>query len=280
MTREGRATPFNLQDADGYKKLFASLFKTAGKIENLKAGKFAKENINDGLDDAYILETLYERGEIAYDLSTGVWLPFSATGTRTVYGKNENYTLTGANGTTYQKKADEILIFRANPDSAPLKTIIDARADLLANFDGAIRQNLDAIKDLSVIYTDNPQMAQQLRRADKLRRAGASVAIVSRNAEDFSEIGKLSTGAEYKVDKLLKDRRKLYEETLHLVGVRTPIEKGERMITDEVETQNAETDAYIGIMERSFNNAAELYGVPFRMSINAVPVDVVGEENG
>ena len=80
------------------------------------------------------------------------------------------------------------------------------------------------------------------------------------------------------MDKLLKDRRKLYEETLHLVGVRTPIEKGERMITDEVNTQNAETDAYAGIMERTFNAAASLYGLPFRLRMDVAPVDVVGEE--
>ena len=278
MTRQGRANPLVLRDAESYKTLFASLFKTAGKIENLTAGTLAAENVADGLTDAYVLGVLYDRGGIAYDKQTGAWLPYTESGRQTVYGENERVVLNGANGASLPRKRDDVYIFESNPDGVPLRCIVDAKAELLAEFDAAIRQNLDAVKEMTIIYTDNPAMTAQLKNADNKRRAGASVAVVSRTAEDFGELGKLSTGAEYKIDKLLKDRRKLYEETLHLVGVRTPIEKGERMIADEVETQNAETDAYLGIMERTFNTCAELYGVPFRLTINAAPVDVVGEE--
>lgn len=278
MTRSGRQNPLTLKDAESYKTLFASLFKTAGIITGIEAGTLAKDNIADGLNDAYILGVLYERGQIAYDASTGVWLPYTGAGARTVYGQNESITLFGANGTNYTRKRGQVYLFKANPDAEPLKCIIDRKSELLAEFDAAIAQNLDAIKEMTILYTDNPDLTGQLRNADRKRRNGASVAVVNRNMEDFGEVNKLSTGAEYKVDKLLKDRRKLYEETLHLVGVRTPIEKGERMITNEVQTQNAETDAYIGIMERTFNAQADLYGLPFKMIINPVPVDVVGEE--
>ncbi|MBQ8428301.1 MAG: hypothetical protein IJX18_03510 [Clostridia bacterium] len=244
----------------------------------MNAGTFATDNIADGLTDAYVLGTLYEYGGVAYDPATGAWLRYTGAGRQTVYGRNEAVTMFGANGANVTRKRGEVFIFNANPDGVPLKKIIDAKAETLAEFDAAIRQNLDAIKDMTVIYADNPDMVAQLRNADNKRRAGASVAVLSRSVEDFGEVGKLSTGCEYKIDRLLKDRRKLYEEALHLVGVRTPIEKGERMITNEVETQNAETDAYIGIMERTFNASAALYGLPFRLKMNVVPVDVVGEE--
>lgn len=279
MTREGRKNPLVLRDAGSYKTLFASLFKTAGRVENLSAGTMAEENIQDGLTDSYILGVLYEHGGIAYDEKTGAWLPYTGAGRTTVYGKNKLVTIFGANGTNItRQRGDGLYLFEANPDGVPLKNIVDRKAELLAEFDSAIRQNLDAVKEMTILYTDNPTMEGQLKNADKKRRAGASVAVLSRAVSDFGEIGKLSTGAEYKVGQLLTDRRRLYEETLHLVGVRTPLEKGERMITNEVETQNAETDAYIGIMERTFNSQAELYGLPFRLNINAVPVDVVGEE--
>lgn len=277
MTRSGRQTR-GTQDAESYKTLFASLFKTAGIIEGLEQGTLADDNIRDGLTDAYVLGVLYERGAVAYEPETGLWLPFSGAGHQTVYGGNEKITLFGANGYNVTKKRDKVYIFTANPSAYPLCTIINKRAELLADFDNAIKQNLDAVKEMTVIYSDSPVLSAQLKNADAKRRAGASVAVLTRGTEDFGEIGKLSTETEYKIDKLLKDRRKLYEETLHLVGVRTPLEKGERMISDEVATQNAETDAYIGIMERTFNTQAELYGLPFRLRTNPVPVDVVGEE--
>lgn len=278
MTREGRKATLVTKDAGSYKTLFASLFKTAGRVEGLALGAYADDNIRDGLTDAYILGILYEYGTIAYDAQTGAWLPYAESGRQTAYGKNDTVTLFGANGANVVRSRADVYTFDANPDRVPLRCIVSQRAETLANFDAAIRQNLDAVKDMTIIYTDNNTLAGQLKNADAKRRAGASVAVVSRSAEDFGEVGKLSTGAEYKVDKLLKDRRKLYEETLHLVGVRTPIEKGERMISDEVATQNAETDAYVGILERTFNASAELYGLPFRLVMDVTPVDVVGEE--
>lgn len=277
MTRSGRECTRE-QGANSYKTLFASLFKTAGIIEGLEQGEAVDENVKDGLTDAYILGELYERGSIAYDPKTGVWLPYTGAGRQTAYGHHDVVTLFGANGVQMRRERGDVFTFTANPDAVPLKPLVDKRAEMLADFDGAIAQNLDAVKEMTILYTDNPNITKQLQNADKKRRAGASIAVVSRSMNDFGEIGKLTTDAEYKIDKLLKDRRKLYEETLHLVGVRTPIEKGERMITGEVETQNAETDAYIGIMERTFNAQAELYGLPFRLRVNAVPVDVVGEE--
>lgn len=278
MTREGRRNPLELKDADGYRNLFASLFKTSARVDGLKSGNFADENVKEGLDSAYILGVLYNYGGICYDPETGAWAPYSGTGQQTLYGRRANVVLFGANGRNFVRNSADVYIFKANPAETPLCSIVARRAELLAEFDAAIRQNLDAVKDMTVIYTENEELAGKLKNADSKRRAGASVAVLSTTQKDFGEIGTLSTGAEYKVGELLRDRRKIYEETLHLVGVRTPIEKGERMITGEVDTQNAETDAYIGIMERTFNDAAELYGVPFRLVVNAVPVDVVGEE--
>ena len=52
---------------------------------------------------------------------------------------------------------------------------------------------------------------------------------------------------------------------MHLVGVQTPQEKGERMITGEIAMQGAETSAYIELMIKTFNQNAEEQGAPFRM---------------
>lgn len=279
MTREGRQqlSPYDL-DADSYKTLFASLFKTCGVIEGLESGEMFDENVRDGLTDGHILGILYNRGQIAYDKTTGMWLEFTEEGRESVYNRGKNVRLFGGGGYNIQRARDDVFVFKANPNACPLRPIVDAKCEMLADFDRAIAQNLDAIKDMSVVWADDVNLVNALKRADKLRRAGRSVAVVRRTTEDYGEMGLLTTKAEYKIDKLLKDRRKLYEELLHLVGVRTPVEKGERMTDDEVHSQNAETDAYIGVMERTFNHTAELYGAPFRLKINVAPVDVVGEE--
>lgn len=279
MTREGRQAlaPCGI-GADSYKTLFASLFKTSATIEGLENGAYFDDAVRDGLTDGYILGKLYNDGAVAYDKATGAWLSFTEEGRVTVYGRGYNVRLFGAGGYNVQRSRDDVFVFKANPNGVPLRPIVEAKCELLAQFDGAILQNLDAVKDMSVIYAEDKALVNELKRADKLRRAGRSVAVVHRPETSFGELGVLSTKAEYKITELLRDRRKLYEELLHLVGVRTPLEKGERMTDDEIKSQNAESDAYVGIMERTFNKDAELYGAPFRLRVNIAPVDVVGEE--
>lgn len=265
MTRQGRKTRENVvacTAAEGYKNLFAALFCNAATIDGIT-------DRTGGLTDDYILGVLYENGSIAYDKKTGVWLPFYGVGVPNSYGNCEKVRLYSnyGGGVNLTRARSDVYIFDANSEAFPISRFVAMRAARLSNFDGAIDQNLDAIKDMSLVVTDNKNLSQQLQNADKKRRNGASVAVINSAQTDgtFGELKTLSTGAEYKVDKLLRDRRAEFEEVLHVVGIRTPTEKAERMITDEVATQNEETDAYIGLMIDTFNRQAEEQNAPFRM---------------
>ena len=61
------------------------------------------------------------------------------------------------------------------------------------------------------------------------------------------------------------DRRGIYEDLLHIVGIQTPNEKYERLITPEVHAQSQEVDAYVGNMLITFNQMAEIQGAPQRL---------------
>lgn len=271
-TRQGRESRDFNTVAEGYKSLFASLFKSGLVVENLEQTTGYNEEpdpLKRPYSD-YIAGVLYSYGRIAYMPSTGIWAPCYSEGPLNLYLFAPRYTL--ATPTPMLVKRAQVVILRANPESEPLERLIRNRCDVLADFDNAIHQNLDAIKDMAYISTDSNEVALQVRRADKARRAGASVCVINRQAIELSNLELLSTGAEYKIDRLLEDRRKLFEETLHLVNVYTPIEKGERMITDEIYTQNSETNSYTGIVINTFNADAERQGVPFRLRVNNRPV--------
>jgi hypothetical protein len=262
--------------ANGYKNLFAALFCNAAKVEGIT-------DRTGHLTDDYILQVLYEYGAIAYDKSTGLWLPFYGQGTPNAYGVYEKirlYSAYGQSGAGAVRNIGDVYIFDANALAFPISHFIAQKARTLAHYDLAIRQNLDAVKAMSVILTDNKNMSAQLRAADKKRREGASVAVVNKSATDgsVSELSTLTTGAEYIGDKLREDRRAEYEETLHILGIATPYEKAERLISDEVETQNAETNAYIGLLIDTFNRQAEEQGAPFRLVKKAIPAPKIEEE--
>lgn len=282
-TRQGRYyrdcdTP--IKAAKGYENLFAALFCTAAKITGIV-------NRKDDLKDDYILDMLYSTGAVAFHKKTELWLPLYGVGTPTAYGTYDNYRLYSLyNGTTYNAKRDDLYIFDANAQAFPIQEFIRTRAATLAAFDAAIAQNLDGVKDMSVIVAHSKELTQQLRKLDSERRRGKSWGVINANLMDrenggLAKLETLSTGMEYKIDKLTADRRAYYEETLHLVGVKTPYEKGERMITNEIEMQTAETSAYIELMIKTFNQNAIEQGAPFRMERyeNTVQKAVEEDEN-
>lgn len=269
MTREGRATREFVTGAAAYECTFAALFQTSCRVENLEqsAGYYDVEEA-DRPTSEYILKRLYEDGRIAYHLRLGLWLPFSESGRKNAYNVSETYRLFGANGVTITAQRNDVVVFRANPQENAIADIVRTRSALLADFDNAIKQNLDAVKEMTVIVSQTRELSEQIKRADRARRNGASVAVLNTSTLEFNQLQTLKTEAEYKIDRLIDDRRKLYEDTLHLVNVRTPIEKGERMITGEVDTQNAETDAYGNVLKTTFNGIAEHYVLPFRIAVN------------
>lgn len=268
-TREGRAAREFVTGAAAYECTFAALFQTSCRVEGIKqsAGYYDADE-SDRPTSEYILKRLYEDGEIAYHKTLGVWLPFSSSGRKNIYGVSETFRLYGSNGRNIPARREDIVVFRANPQSNAIADIVRDRSALLADFDNAIKQNLDAVKEMTVIISQTRELADQIKRADAARRRGASVAVMNASTMEFNNLQTLKTEAEYKIDRLIEDKRKVYEDTLHLVNVRTPIEKGERMITGEVNTQNAETEAYGNVLKITFNGIAEHYGLPFRIVVN------------
>lgn len=263
MTRSGRKiTPREWKnffiDAGNYETLSASLFQAGIKINNLK--EFMQSTFADveapEVTSEYIVGVLLARGEIALDKVTGLWLPFYGIGQSDSYGFYKKYRLVGVSG-TYERTRNEIFIFRANAKSMPFMPYIKLKCANIASFDAAISQNLDAIKEATVIITEDEELAKKVSDANEKRIQGHSVIHLPRSASRLNELTVFKTGATYLIDKLQDARRAEYVELMHIVGVRTPIEKSERLITSEVETQNSEADAYISVLIRTFNQDAE-----------------------
>ena len=265
MTREGRQDRRDVAEyytaAKGYKALFAALYCAAVRINGIT-------DREGHLTDDYIVNILYTDGSVAFEKSTGMWWKWTPVGEWNAYGVADRVRLYSQyRGAGREVQRDEVYIFDANSEAFGIARFVGDKCNTLADFDAAIEQNLDAIKDMTLIVADNGEIAKKLENVDRKRRRGHSVAVLSRRNKNggLSSLETLSTGAEYKLDRLQADRRKLYEELLHLVGVDTAFEKGERMIVNEAEMQGAETSAYIRIMIDTFNRQAEEQGAPFRM---------------
>lgn len=264
MTREGRENRDNAR----------AVVKVAAAYRNIAAAIFQSSVIIDGLTEKdpaqdFITDKLYNNGTICRHKPTGLWLSYDGNGQQNVYGDYELYTLYGANGTQYTAKRDEIEIYNANPQKSPLETFVRIKAATIASAEGAKRQNLDAVKAVTVIYTDDPGTANKLRAADAKRRDGASVVILDRSQKDYGgTLDTLQTGAEFICDKLQDFQKREWETLLHYVGVYTGIEKSAEVKQSEIIAQNAETNAFMNVLLKTFNKCAEKEGAPYRMRLD------------
>ena len=228
----------------------------------------AFENLPDELPKRYLTRVLREKGGIAYDKISGLYLPYVRMGID-VYGLPTGYTLVGYDGTVFTRRADEVIILRTNPHSVPVQQFLDIQIEKIVEFDMSIMQNLDAIKTMSVIDVPDIKTLNTLQNLDDSRRIGASVAFASSLATKSLNV--FSTNAQFFIDKLNEARREIWNDTLAYLGVSTAnVDKRERVQSAEVVATEGYSYDCLSILSDTFNYDAEIGGLPIRVRANTI----------
>ena len=254
---------------DTYLTRFCSFFHNAVRVET---------NEFKDLPKRYLLKTLMTKGGIAFDKELRLFLPFVKSGID-IYGLPKAYNLIGMNGFTRQRKADEVVILRANDLQVPLITYLEQQADKLAEIDMSIKQNLDAIKIMSVIEVPDKATMLSFSNLENARELGASVLFVNKGVNVKGNVTSVQTGAQYFVDKLQEARTQILNETFQTLGIGTMnTYKKERVQSAEVEASNFYTIDSINTLIDTFNYDAEYGGLDIRLVPNTIVISVL-EEN-
>lgn len=241
-----------------YEKDFRALFHNSVIVENLP---------ND-LPKRYLLRTLLNKGGIAYDKQTGLYLPFVYSGID-AYGEPTAYNLIGMNGLTLWRRVDEVVILRANDVMFPTMNYIDVQIDKLVEFDMTILQNLDAVKTMTIMEVKDRDTLLTLGNVAETRQIGATLAVVNSSANLGETLNASSTGAQYLVDKLLQDREKVLNETYQHLGISTSnTDKAERVQSIEVTASQGKAIEHISTLIDTFNHDAEIGGLSIRLKAN------------
>ena len=226
------------------------------------------ENLPTDLPKRYLTRVLREKGGIAYDKISGLYLPYVRMGID-VYGLPTGYTLVGHDGTVFTRRTDEVIILRTNPHSVPVQQFLDIQIEKLVEFDMSIMQNLDAIKTMSVIDVPDIKTLNTLQNLDDSRRIGASVAFASSLATKSLNV--FSTNAQFFIDKLNEARREIWNDTLAYLGVSTAnVDKRERVQSAEVVATEGYSYDCLNILIDTFNYDAEIGGLPVRVRANTI----------
>ena len=254
---------------NGYLNRFSIFFHNSVSIETTQFKDLPKR---------YLLRILMNKGAIAFDLETRLFLPFVSAGID-IYGLPTYYNLIGMNGYTKMCTPEQVVILRANDDMIPIQLYLEQQSAKLAEIDMAIEQNLEAVKTMSLIEVPDKATMLSFSNMESARQVGASVVFVNKSANIKGNINVASTGAEYLVDKLQEARREILNETFQTLGIGTMnTYKKERVQSAEVEASNFYTIDSINTLIDTFNYDADFGGIDIHLVPNTI-VSTVLEEN-
>ena len=246
-----------------YRSLFSMLFHNAVVVENLP----------EDLPKRYLLRVLKNKGGIAYDKITKVFLPFVRIGID-IYGLPKRYTLIGYDGTVLNRDVNEVVILRANDLEYPLEIYINNQVEKIVDYDLAIQQNLEAIKTMSFAKVSDQAQLLSLSNLQNARRIGATIAYVNKSSLTGTELKVQQTGAQYLIDKLRQDRKECMNETLSTIGINVAnVDKKERVQDAEIRASQGFALDCISTLVETFNHDAEIGGLKIRLRANTTLVE-------
>ena len=241
-----------------YRSLFSMLVHNAVVVENLP----------EELPKRYLLRVLKNKGAIAYDKITEVFLPFTKIGID-LYGLPKQYNLIGYNGITYLRDAKDVVILRANDLEFPLELYIENQVQKLVDYDLAIEQNLEAIKTMSFAEVPDQNSLLSMVNLQTARKIGATVVYVNKKSMTGSELKVQQTGAQYLIDKLRQDRKECMNETLSAIGINVAnVDKRERVQDAEIRASQGFALDCLSTLFETFNHDAEIGGLKIRLKPN------------
>lgn len=241
-----------------YRSLFSLLYHNSVLVDNLP---------ND-LPKRYLLRVLKNRGAIAYDKETKLFLPFSRVGID-VYGLPKEYILIGYNGLVLTRKPEEVVILRANDLEYSLEEYIENQVNKLVNYDMAIEQNLESIKTMSFAEVGDMAQLQSIESMQSAKRIGATIVYVNKKALSGCETKVQQTGAQYLIDKLRQDRKECMNETLSTIGINVAnVDKKERVQDAEIRASQGFALDCISTLVETFNHDAKIGGLSIRLKAN------------
>lgn len=231
------------------------------------------------LPKRYLFRVLFEKGAIAYDPETKLYLPFTPVDLDQ-YNLPKAYQLVGYKGLVLSRTAEEVNILRANDVMTPLYDYVEIQINKIVDIDLAIEQNLNAIKTMTLIEVPDQATLMTLSNLSEAREIGSSVAFVNKKMQLNNVCNKMDTGAQYLIDKLQEARKQIWNETLNAIGISTAnIDKRERVQKAEVMANDTYAKDCINVLVDTFNYDSKANNLQIRLEINTTEiVETEGED--
>lgn len=235
------------------------------KYKLIALNAFEWEGLPEGIEERHIERELFERGYTSFfrdPAMSFMTLPCSSSGQLNVYGDPLKYTAYGFN---YRRelKADECVIFENNKLRLPTKDFLLFYVNKLTEIERTMDVNVKANKT-PVIVTCSDRDVLSFKRIFQ-QVDGNSPAVFADNSLNPESMQALDLKAKFLGNELMNYKKSVENELLTFFGENNlPVEKKERMITDEANSNNQLIESFFDLgLEarlRGCEKARKLYG--------------------
>ena len=207
----------------------------------LALNRYKWENLPNGIESRYIEQMLYDNGECAMfdhpDLGLCI-LRSSSRENLNIYGEPTKLTLTGFNE-HLTVMMDECVRILNNDLGLPTLQNIVYYARRMAEIDDIIMQNLRQQRVPYLFATDENNSFSMKSLYDRMYQGEPAIFIDKEMLKGEPEnIMVIPTTAPYLVDKLQIQKQEMERELLTFLGINNTLEKKERLLVDETNSNN------------------------------------------
>ena len=207
----------------------------------LALNRYKWENLPNGIESRYIEQMLYDNGECAMfdhpDLGLCV-LRSSSRENLNIYGEPTKLTVTGFNEHRTVMMDDCVRILNNDLGLPTLEHIV-YYARRMAEIDDIIMQNLRQQRVPYLFATDENNALSMKTLYNRIYQGEPAIFIDKEMLKGEPEnIMVIPTIAPYLVDKLQIQKQEMERELLTFLGINNTLEKKERLIVDETNSNN------------------------------------------
>lgn len=209
--------------------------------QTLALNRFKWENLPNGIESRYIEQMLYDNGECAFFIHPDLGYCVLRSNPRenlNVYGEPTKLTLSGFNEHR-QVMMDDCVRIINNDLAIPTSLHIQHYARRMAEIDDIIMQNLRQQRVPYLFATDDNNQYTMKLLYEEMYQGNPAIFVDKTMLNGNSQnIMVIPTEAPYLVDKLQIQKQEMERELLTFLGINNTLEKKERLLTDETNSNN------------------------------------------
>lgn len=255
--------------------------RLAKHYQMLALNRYKWENLPNGIESRYIEQMLYDNGECAMFEHPDFGLIVLRSSSRenlNIYGEPTKLTVTGFNEHRTVMMDDCVRILN-NDLGLPTQQNILYYARRMAEIDDIIMQNLRQQRVPYIFATDENNSFSMKTLYDRIYQGEAAIFVDKEMLNGQPEnIMVIPTLAPYLVDKLQIQKQEMERELLTFLGINNTLEKKERLLQDETNSNNQfiKMSSDIGFKQRQL--ACEMMNEKFGLNVRVIETQDEFEE--